>query len=218
MKNFRKIGSSFLDRLCGIWSPIPLEVRSCALRQSISTPPWQQQCSPNDCTMGSKLFCCVKNILPCKNYFIVSELFYCVKTTLLRQIISLCQTMEVLKKLRTTTCSILWKTMPNLTQKSTFLSQTWQLINFFWWMLQCMKFKFVLFIKILKTSTLKRRTCCQQCWQHFSLLPGLPNRVISRRNKNFERCLELLYSLLVSNVKYFVIHAFLDSRGFDLKQ
>ena len=56
MKNFRKIGSSFLDRLCGIWSPIPLEVRSCALRQSISTPPWQQQCSPNDCTMGSKIF------------------------------------------------------------------------------------------------------------------------------------------------------------------
>ena len=85
MKNFRKIGSSFLDRLCGIWSPIPLEVRSCALRQSISTPPWQQQCSPNDCTMGSKLFYCVKNILPCKNYIIVSELFYCVKTTLLRQ-------------------------------------------------------------------------------------------------------------------------------------
>ena len=70
MKNFRKIGSSFLDRLCGIWSPIPLEVRSCALRQSISTPPWQQQCSPNDCTMGSKLFYCVKK-------------FYRIKTTLL---------------------------------------------------------------------------------------------------------------------------------------
>ena len=131
MKNFRKIGSSFLDRLCGIWSPIPLEVRSCALRQSISTPPWQQQCSPNDCTMGSKLvYCvktmfvcfkggmgtgacpgsplwltdvsvfaeipkvvnslctntvvcepgqCVKTILLCQNYFIVSKLFYCVK-------------------------------------------------------------------------------------------------------------------------------------------
>ena len=70
MKNFRKIGSSFLDRLCGIWSPIPLEVRSCALRQSISTPPWQQQCSPNDCTMGSKLFYCVETFLLCQNCFI----------------------------------------------------------------------------------------------------------------------------------------------------
>ena len=108
MKNFRKIGSSFLDRLCGIWSPIPLEVRSCALRQSISTPPWQQQCSPNDCTMGSKLVYWVKIIL-------------------------LSQTMEILKELRTTTHSLLWKIKTILIQKS----QTWQIINFLGWMIQC---------------------------------------------------------------------------------
>ena len=126
MKNFRKIGSSFLDRLCGIWSPIPLEVRSCALRQSISTPPWQQQCSPNDCTMGSKLFYCVKTILLCQNYFTVSKLLYCVKTILF------CQTMDILKELQTTTCSLLWKTKPILTQKEYILKPNLTDNQLFW--------------------------------------------------------------------------------------